>query len=65
MGNRAISYSLRGFEIFLKVPTIIIMRFGENNVRDNICQLWGWADAGVHGSPYISRFIVHKKYTRA
>ena len=27
-----ISYSFRGFEVFLKVPVIIINRFGENNV---------------------------------
>ena len=31
MGNRVILYSLRGFEVFLKVPEIIIIRFGENN----------------------------------
>ena len=27
--------------MFLKVPVIIIMRFGENNVRDNIYQFTG------------------------
>ena len=31
-----ISYSLRGFEVFLKEPVIIIMRFGENNVLGTI-----------------------------
>ena len=28
-----ISYSFIGFEVFIKVPAIIIIRFGENNVR--------------------------------
>ena len=32
MRSRVISYSLTGFEVFLKVPVIIIIRFGENNV---------------------------------
>ena len=36
MGNRVISNSLRGFEMFLKVPVIIIIRFGENNVLGTI-----------------------------
>ena len=27
-----ISYSLRRFEVFLKVPVVIMIRFGENNV---------------------------------
>ena len=49
MGNRVISYSLRGFEVFLKVPMIIIMRFGENNVLAN---MEGFAKA-LHGLPYI------------
>ena len=31
VGNKVISYSLRGIEVFLKVPVIIIIRFGENN----------------------------------
>ena len=26
------SYILRGFEVFLKVPVMIIIRLGENNV---------------------------------
>ena len=56
-----ISYSLRGFEVFLNVPAIIIMIFGENNVLGTIYidihiyisiseASWrGW----LHGSPYI------------
>ena len=36
MGNRVISNSFRGIEIFLNVLVIIIIRFGENNVRNNI-----------------------------
>ena len=32
MTNRVISYSLRGIEAFLKLPVIIIIKFGENNV---------------------------------
>ena len=29
-------YSFRGFEVFLKVPVIIIIRLGENNVSGQI-----------------------------
>ena len=36
MGNRVISYWLKGFEVFLKIPVIIILRFGENNVLGTI-----------------------------
>ena len=36
VGNRVISYSLRVIELFLKVPVIIIIRFGENNVLGTI-----------------------------
>ena len=32
-----ISYRFRGFVVFLKVPVIIINRFGENNV---LGQIW-------------------------
>ena len=32
-----ILYNLGGFEVFLKVPVIIIVRFGENNVLGPIC----------------------------
>ena len=32
MRNRVISYSFRGFEVFLEVPVIIIIRFSENNM---------------------------------
>ena len=33
MGNGVISYSLRGIEVFLKIPVTIIIRFGEGGVR--------------------------------
>ena len=65
MGNRVISYSLRGFEMFLKLQVIIIFRFGENNVLGTICihtyiyQFRGWA-IFVHGLPHIVLFIIHK-----
>ena len=36
VGNRVISYSLKGIEVLLKVPVIIIMRSGENNVLGTI-----------------------------
>ena len=36
MGNRVISYSLRGYKVFLKGPLIIIMRFGQNNMLGTI-----------------------------
>ena len=60
MRNSVISLSLRGFEVFLKVPVIIIMRFGGNNVFGTIhINFEGFADYmvsklhGSHGSPYI------------
>ena len=44
--NRVISYSLGGFEVFLKVPVIIIIRFGEKYVLGtiyiDIFQFWGY-----------------------
>ena len=49
-------HGLKGFELFPKVPVIIIMRFCENNVLEtiymDIYQFWGFAE-GLHGSPYI------------
>ena len=59
-----ISYSLRGIEVFLKVPVIIIIRFGENNVLGTVYiisiyinfRCWGWV---VNGSPDIVLFIIH------
>ena len=36
MVNWVISYRLMGIEVFLKVPVIIIIRFGENNVLGTI-----------------------------
>ena len=56
MGNRVISYSLRGFEVFLKVPVIIIIRFGENNVLGTIyidIYKFGGGRGEVHGPPHI------------
>ena len=45
MWNRVISYSLRKFEMFLKVLVIIIMRFGENNVFGTIyINFRGWLE---------------------
>ena len=46
MGNKVISYSLKGFEVFLKVPVIIIIGSVENNV------LGGWV-LELRGSPDI------------
>ena len=49
--------SFRGFEVFLKVPVIIIMRFSENNVLGtiyiNIYQFWGVCGGWLHGSHFI------------
>ena len=36
MWNRVIAYSLREIEVFLKVPVMITIRFGENNVLEKI-----------------------------
>ena len=61
MENRDISYSLRGFEVFLKIAVIIIIRFGENNLLGtiyiDIYQFWGWA--GGYMIHFIF-FIIHK-----
>ena len=60
MGNRVISNSLRGFEEFLKVPMIIIIRFGENYVLGTIYidihQFLGWAEEGTW---FTSHFLVY------
>ena len=65
MGNRVISYSLRGFEVFLKVPVIIIIEFCENNVLGtiyiDIYQFGGWEWGGgemVHFT--FLKIIIHK-----
>ena len=57
--------------MFLKVPEIIIIIFGENNVLGPIyidlrISIMG-VDMGEHGSPSINLFIIHKtgKITRA
>ena len=63
MRNRVISYSLREFEVFLKVPMIIIIVFHGNNVfMDNKYRYISISGVcgGVHGSSYISRCIVRK-----
>ena len=56
MRNRVISYSFRGFNVFQKVPVVIIMRFGENNVLleyyIDTYKFWG-LNGGLHASPYI------------
>ena len=36
MGIRVISNSFKGIEVFLKVPVIIIIKIGENNVLGSI-----------------------------
>ena len=66
MRNRVISYSLRGFEVFLKVSVIIIIRFGKNNVLGTIYINFGGGRRGEYGSPFIFLFIIHKnvKITR-
>ena len=61
-----LSYSLRGFEVFLKVPAIIIMRFCENNVLGTMyidIINFGGGRGGyiVRGSHDIFLFIIHKK----
>ena len=58
MRNNVISYSLKGFDVFLKVPVIIIIRFGEKVFGTIYINFGGgWV---VHRSPYISWFIIHK-----
>ena len=57
--------------VFLKVPVIIIIRLGKNNVSGTIYIPryinFGVGWVMVHGSPYIYRFIIRKsgKITRA
>ena len=53
MGNRVISYSLRGIEMFLKVPVIIIIKFGENNVLGTIYINFRGERTGLNSSPHI------------
>ena len=36
MRNKVISYKFAGFVVFQNVPLIIIVKFGENNVRANM-----------------------------
>lgn len=59
--NTFISESFRVFGVFIKVPLIISIIFGENNVlgkmwKKHIYRFRGRAE-GVHGFPYICRFI--------
>ena len=54
-----ISYSLRGIVVFLKVPVIIIIRFGEN-VLGTIYINFREGKGGVHVSPGIVLFIIHE-----
>ena len=55
-------YSIREFKMFLKVPMIIIIRFGENNVFGQIYidihQFREWAAGGGACMVYIT-FIVY------
>ena len=48
--------------MFLNILVIIIIRFGENNVLGTIFiviyKFQGWV--GVHGSPDIFLFTIHK-----
>ena len=62
MGNRVISYSLRGFEVFLRVPVIIIIRFGEKNALGTIyIDIYKFRWGGeVYCPPHIVLFIIHK-----
>ena len=63
MRNNVISYGFREFEVFLKVPVIII-RFGENNVfwpiYINMYQFPGLEGGGINGSPCIYRLLFIK-----
>ena len=66
MGNRVISYSLRGIEAFLHVPMIIIIKFGETNVLGTIyinTEFQGWAGGWymVHLTLFCLLFIKNKK----
>ena len=70
MRNKVISYSLRGFDVFLKVPMIIIFRIVENNVLGaniyiNIYQFRGLAGWDTWFTFHFS-FTIHKsgKITR-
>ena len=56
--NGVSSYSLSGFDVFLKVPVIIIIRSNENNVLELIyINFGGWFGGDVHGASYISRLL--------
>ena len=50
--------------MFLKVPVMIVLRFGENNVVGpkyiNIYEFWGGFEGDVHISPYIFCLLFKK-----
>ena len=52
-----ISYSLRRIDVFLKIPMIIIIRYGENNVLGTIYIDFRCRQGWVHGLPDIVLFI--------
>ena len=70
--NMVISFSLKGIEIFLNIPMIINIRFGEN-VKNNVWYTYSNFRDGQRGggkvlcSPDIVLLIIHKntKNTRA
>ena len=55
-----ISYSLMGFEAFLKVPVIIIIRFGENVFGPIFVYQHVSILSVFHGLPYISSLLFIK-----
>ena len=52
-----ISHSLRKFDVFLKVPIIIKIRFCKNNVLGPIYINFMGRQRRKHGSPYISHLL--------
>ena len=69
MGNRVISYNFSGFEVFLKLPVIFLIRFCENAVVWKICKdkyqyisIPG-VGGGMHGLLHISRLLFIKTET--
>ena len=67
MRNTVISNSFRSFAVLLKVPVVIIVKFGENNVlgRINIhkyqyVSIMGDGEVGTWFTLHLS-FTIHKK----
>ena len=61
MVNRVISYSFRGFQVFLKVPGIIIMRFGENVLGIIYINFEGFAVGGY--MVHLTLFVYYSQKT--